>query len=175
MCDLGRPEKQSGPVVGGLEDWHDMVVAQRPVLRLLIDAGADVSLKDAEGRNALDYSASGGPSGLDQLLPAKAAGGEQSRCDLGLARAPEVRGLRLGMSLREATSRFKPSSLPEAEWCGRQTLDLDWSDDLLGRPAPRPEALAGVRRIRLGFLDGRLAYFRVEEEAREEEQQEGEA
>jgi hypothetical protein len=51
--------------------------------------------------------------------------------------------------------------LPDVEWCGRRTLEFDWSDDLLGQPAPRPKELEGVRRIRLGFLDGRLAYFRV--------------
>ena len=161
VCDLGRPEEQPHPAVRGLDDWHDMVVAQRPVLRLLIGAGADVSLKDPGGRDALDYAASGGPTGLDRLLPAKATAGGQPRCDLDLARAPEVRGLRLGMSLREATSRFGPTSLPDAEWCGRQIFNFDWPDDLLGQQAPRPEGLAGVRGIRLGFLDGRLAYFRV--------------
>jgi hypothetical protein len=138
-----------------------MVVAERPMMRRLLEAGADLSLKDSKGRDALDHAAMGGPSGLDRLLPAKAATGEQSRCDLNLSRTPEVRGLRLGMTLREATSRFKPSSLPDAEWCGRRTLEFDWSDDLLGQPAPRPEAFEGVRLVRLGFLDGRLAYFRV--------------
>lgn len=91
------------------------------MLRLLVEAGADAGLNDAVGRDALDHAASAGPTGFDRLLPVKAAGGSQSRCDLGLARAPEVRGLRLGMSVREAASHFKPSSLPEAEWCGRQT------------------------------------------------------
>jgi hypothetical protein len=161
VCDLDRPEERSGPVVRGLDTWHDMVVAQRPMLRLLLEAGADVGLKDSKGRDALDHAAMGGPTGFDRLLPAKAAGAEQSRCDLNLGRAPEVRGLRLGMTIREATSRFKPPSMPDAEWCGRQTLEFDWSDDLLGQPAPRSKELAGVRRIRLGFLDGRLAYFRV--------------
>lgn len=161
VCDLERPEESSGPVVRGLDAWHNMVVAQRPMVRLLIEEGTDVSLKDSKGRDALDHAAAGGPTGLDRLLPAKAAGAERSRCDLNLAGAPLVRGLRLGMSLREVISRFKPSSLPDAEWCGRQTLEFDWSDDLLGQPAPRPKDLEGVRRIRLGFLDGRLAYFRV--------------
>jgi hypothetical protein len=161
VCDLNQQEEQSSPVVRGLDTWHDMVVAQRPMLRRLLEAGAEVSLKDSKGRDALDHAAMGGPTGLDRLLPAKAAGADQSRCDLDFAHAPEVRGLRLGMTPREAISRFKPSSLPDAEWCSRQTLEFDWSDDLLGQPAPRPKELAGVRRIRLGFLDGRLAYLRV--------------
>ena len=81
VCDLEQPEERSGPVVRGLDAWHNMVVAERPMMRLLLEAGADVSLKDTKGRDALDHAAVGGPSGLDRLLPVKAVGGEQSRCD----------------------------------------------------------------------------------------------
>jgi hypothetical protein len=158
VCDL---EGERSAVVSGFESWHDQVIAQRPMLRLLLEAGADVTLKDPEGLDVLDYAARAGPTGLDRLLPVKASAGEQTRCDLEMTRSPEVRGLRLGMTLREVTSRFSPPRVAEAEWCGRQTLEFDWGDDLLGQPAPRPRELAGVRRIRLGFLDGRLAYFRV--------------
>lgn len=166
VCDLeGAGERSSA--VRGFESWRGQVVAQRPMLRLLLEAGADVSLKDAKGRDVLDHAASGGPTGLDRLLPAKASGGEQSRCDLGLTRSPEVRGLRLGMTLREAASRLRPPKVAEAEWCGRQMLEFDWRDDLLGQPAPRPRELSGVRRIRLGFLDGKLVYFRVTYDPRE--------
>ena len=90
-----------------------------------------------------------------------------ARVHRGLARLPEVRGLRLGMTLREVASRFHPPGVDEAEWCGRQMLEFDWADDLLGQPAPRPRELAGAQRIRLGFLDGRLAYFRVTYDPRE--------
>jgi hypothetical protein len=166
VCDLEAPLERHG-AVPGFESWHGQVAAQRHVLRLLLEAGADLSLKDSEGLDVLDHAARGGPSGLDRLLPVKAAAGEESRCDLGLTRAPEVRGLRLGMSLREAASRFHPPRVAEAEWCGRQMLEFDWGDDLLGQPAPRPDDLAGVRRIRLGFLDGKLAYFRVTYDPRE--------
>jgi hypothetical protein len=166
ICDLERTGEGAASV-RGFESWHGQVVAQRPMLRLLLEAGADTSLKDSEGLNVLDHAAKAGPTGLDRLLPAKSFGGEQSRCDLGLARSPEVRGLRLGMTLREAASRFRPPKGAEAEWCGRQTLEFDWADDLLGQPAPRPEELSGVRKIMLGFLDGRLAYFRVTYDSRE--------
>lgn len=160
VCDLEGADEGSA-YVSGFENWHRHVVAQRPMLRLLLEAGADMSLKDSKGLDVLDHAAKAGPTGLDRLLPTKALAGEQSRCDLGLARSPEVRGLRLGMTLREVSSRFNSPRVAEAEWCGRQTLEFDWSDDLLGQPAPRPRELASVRRIRLGFLDGRLAYFRV--------------
>lgn len=160
VCDLEGAGERSA-AVRGFESWHGQVVAQRPMLRLLLEAGAAVSLKDPEGRDALDHAAKGGPTGLDRLLPAKAYAGDQSHCNLRMARSPEVRGLRLGMPLREAASRFSPPRVAEAEWCGRQTLEFNWSENLLGQPAVRPRDLAGVRRIRLGFLDGRLAYFRI--------------
>lgn len=160
VCDLEQTGEISS-AVSGFESWYSQVVAQRPMLRLLLEAGADVTLMDPEGLDALDHAARAGPIGLDRLLPVKATAGEPSRCDLSLARSPEVRGLRLGMTLREAASRFSPSKVAEAGWCGRQTLEFDWGRDLLGQPAPRPRELAGVRRISLGFLDGRLAYFRV--------------
>lgn len=161
VCDLEGAGERS-PVVHGFEGWHGQAAAQRPMLRLLLEAGADVKLEDLEGRDVFDHAAGGGPTGLDRLLLTKVPAGEQTRCALSLVRSPEVRGLRLGMSLREAVSPLRPPRVAEAEWCGRQTLEFDWSADLLGQPAPRPrELLAGVRRIRLGFLDGRLAYFRI--------------
>lgn len=166
VCDL-EEEGDMSAAVRGFESWHDQVAAQRPMLRLLLEAGADTSLKDPTGLDVLDHAAKAGPTGLDRLLPTKTPAGEQSRCELGLARSPEVRGLRLGMTLREAASHFSPTKVAEAEWCGRQTLEFDWSDDLTGQPAPRPRELASVRRIRLGFLDGRLAYFRLTYDGRD--------
>jgi hypothetical protein len=144
-----------------LRDWSDMVTAQGPMLRLLLDAGADIASKDAAGRDAFDHAALGGPTGFARMLLRKVGVGEQPRCDLTPAQSPEVRGLRLGMSLREAVARLRPSPLPEADSCGRLALHLDWADDLLGQPAPRPPGFEEVRRVGLGFLDGRLSYFRV--------------
>jgi hypothetical protein len=160
VCDLDPPEPSAG-MVRGLDDWHAMVAAQSPMLRLLLDAGADPNLKDSRGWDALDHAALAGPTGLDRQLVGKAGVGESSRCDLDLARSPEVRGLRLGMTLREAVARFHPSEVPGAQWCGRQTLEFDFSADFLGQPTAVPRGMEGVRRLRLSFLDGRLAYFRV--------------
>jgi ankyrin repeat protein len=155
LCDLDLPEALAGKV-RGLTAWHDLVVTQRPMLRLLLDAKSDSGLKDAEGRDALDHAAAGGPTGFDRLLAGKAAGGRRPHCDLGLGRSPEVRGLRLGMTLPEITTRFRPSAVQEMEWCGRLTLEFDWVYDLLGQRAPLPQELAGVRRLRLGFPQARL-------------------
>jgi hypothetical protein len=144
-----------------LRDWYGMVMAQGPMLRLLLDAGADVTARDGDGRDAFDHAALGGPTGLARLLVGKAGAGEQRRCDLTTAQSPEVRGLRLGMGLREVAARFRPSPLPEEDSCGRVMLQFDWAANLLGLPAQRPQELEGVRRIGLGFLSGRLAYLRV--------------
>ncbi len=145
----------------GLEEWYDMTVAQRPMLRLLLDSGADVTVRDNEERDALDHAALGGPTDFDRLILGSAKADKISACELGMAQAPEVRGLRLGMSLKDVATRFRPASVSEPDPCGRQTLEFDWADDVLGQPAPRLRELSGVRGLRLGFLDGRLTYFRV--------------
>lgn len=144
-----------------LRGWYDMTMAAGPMLRLLLDVGGDVAATDSAGRDAFDHAALGGPTGFARLLRGKAGAVEQPHCDLTPAQSPEVRGLRLGMGLRELAARFRPSSLPEADSCGRQALQFDWAEGLLGQPAPRPQELKDVRRIGLGFLDGRLTYFRV--------------
>lgn len=160
LCGAEPPESLKGNV-RMLEDWYGMAVVQRPMLRLLLDSGADASVKDDEGRDALDHAALGGPTDFDRLILGSAKVDKASTCELGIEHAPEVRGLRLGMSIKDVATRLRPSSAPELDSCGRQTLEFDWADDLLGQPAPRSRELSGVRRLRLGFLDGRLAYFRV--------------
>jgi len=147
--------------------WHETVTTQELMLRLLLKAGADPTAKDSSGRDAFDHAALGGPTGFSRLLAGKARAGEAARCDLTAARAPEVRGLRLGMSLRDVVVRFRPSSLPEADSCGLLALHLEWGGGFLAPPAPRPLGLDGVRRIGFGFLDGRLTYFRVTYEQEE--------
>jgi hypothetical protein len=144
-----------------LRDWYSMVAAEEPMLKLLLDARANVAATDSAGRDAFDHAALGGPTGFARMLRVKVNEGEQPHCDITPAQSPEVRGLRLGMGLREIAARFRAAAMPEADSCGRQTLQLDWAADLLGQPAPRPPELKDVLRIGLGFLDGRLAYFRV--------------
>jgi hypothetical protein len=160
LCDAEPPESLKG-TVRMLENWYSMVVAQRPMLRLLLDSGADAAVKDDEGRDALDHAALGGPTDFDRLILGSTKADKTSACELGPAQAPEVRGIRLGMGLRDVATRLHPYSVSESDSCGRQTLEFDWADDLLGQPAPRPREFSGVRRLRLGFLDGRLTYFRM--------------
>lgn len=160
LCGAEPPESLKG-TVRMLEEWYGMAVAQRPMLRLLLDSGADAAVKDDEGRDALDHAALGGPTDFDRLILGGAKADKTSSCELGLAQAPEVRRIRLGMSLSDVAARLRPSYVSEPDSCGRQVLEFNWADDLLGQPAPRPREFSGVRRLRLGFLDGRLAYFRV--------------
>jgi hypothetical protein len=156
LCGAEPPESLKG-TVRMLEDWYGMAVAQRPMLRLLLDSGADTAVKDDEGRDALDHAVLGGPTDFDRLILGSTKADKASACELGPAQAPEVRGIRLGVGLRDVATY----SVSEPDSCGRQTLEFDWTHDLLGQPAPRPREFSGVRRLRLGFLDGRLAYFRV--------------
>lgn len=160
LCGGEPPESLKG-TMRMLEDWYGMVVAQRPMLRLLLDSGADVAVKDDEGRDALDHAARGGPTDFHWLILGNAKADKTSACKLGLAQAPEVRGIRLGMSLRDVVSCLRPSSVSEPDSCGRQVLEFNWADDLLSQSASRPREFSGMRRMRLGFLDGRLAYFRA--------------
>lgn len=147
--------------------WHETVTTQEPMLRLLLESGADPAVRDGSGRDAFDHAALGGPTGFPRLLAGKARAGAPARCDLTVAHAPEVRGLRLSMSLRDVVARFNSSSLPEVDSCGRLALQLDWGGSFLSPPAPQPRGLESVRRVGLGFLDGRLAYFRVTYEREE--------
>lgn len=160
LCGAEPPESLKG-AVRMLEDWYGMAVAQRPMLKLLLVSGADTAVRDDEGRDALDHATLGGPTDFDRLILGSTEADKTSACEPGPAQVPEVRGIRLGMGLRDVATHLRPYSVSEPDSCGRQTLEFDWADDLLGQSAPRPQEFSGVRLLRLGFLDGRLAYFRV--------------
>jgi hypothetical protein len=51
LCGAEPPESLKGPV-RMLEDWYGMAVVQRLMLRLLLDSGTDITIKDNEGRDA---------------------------------------------------------------------------------------------------------------------------
>jgi hypothetical protein len=65
------------------------------------------------------------------------------------------------MSVREVTARFRRFRMPETSSCGRLNLDFNEAWGALSDLALKPEEFAGVSRLRLSFVDERLAYLRV--------------
>lgn len=164
---LCRPEGATAATRPGthpgeeLTRWFAMWEAQRPMTLSLLAAGADVNAADREGRTVLDYAALGGLTDLDRLILRTGRLRNESECALKLAESPALRGFRLGMSVHEVTARFRKFTVPERDSCGRLTLDFQEARGTLGGLALRPHDFTGVSRLRLTFVDERLAYLRV--------------
>jgi len=144
-----------------LMNWYSVAPAHRPLVQMLIDAGADVNAADGEGQTVLDYAGAGGLTDIDRLILRSGRVRGRQMCELKAAQAPALRGFRLGMSLREATASFPDCVLPDADSCGRLNISFNAADGSLRAYARRPEEFEGVTRIALTFLDGRLTYVRV--------------
>jgi Trypsin-like peptidase domain/Ankyrin repeats (many copies) len=141
--------------------WYAMWQAERPMTLFLLEAGADVNAVTRVGQTALDYAAMGGLTDFDELLRRTGRLRNESECALKLADAPALRGFKLGMSLREVTARFHRFTMPETDSCGRLNLDFNEARGALSSLALRPRELTGISRLRLTFVDERLAYIRV--------------
>jgi hypothetical protein len=144
-----------------LTQWFAAWQSQRLMVLSLLGAGADVNAADREGRTTLDYAATGGLTDFEQLIRQKGRLRDQPACALKLAESPALRGFRLGMSLREVTARFRNFTMPETDSCGRLNLDFSEEWGTLKNLALKPEELTGISRLRLTFVDERLAYIRV--------------
>jgi len=141
--------------------WFAMWQAERPMTLFLLEAGADVNAVTREGRTALDYAAMSGLTDFDELIRRTGRLRNELECALKLADAPALRGLKLGMSLREVTAHFRRFQVPETDACGRLNLDFNEARGALSGLALRPRELTGISRLRLTFVDERLAYIRV--------------
>jgi len=144
-----------------LTRWHVISRAHRALVQYLLAAGANVNATDKEGRTPLDHAARSALTGIDELIRRTGRTGEQAECALKSAQSPAVRGFRLGMSVGEATVRFRRFRMPETSSCGRLNLDFNEAWGALSDLALKPEEFAGVSRLRLSFVDERLAYLRV--------------
>ena len=159
---LCRPEVVDTPsYTEEMTQWFALWQAERTLILFLLGAGADVNAVNKEGRTALDYAALGGLTGFEQLIRQMGRLRDQSVCALKLAESPMLRGFRLGMSLREVTARFHKFTMPETNSCGRLNLEFTEGRGTLKNLALKPEELVGVSRVRLTFIDERLAYLRV--------------
>ncbi|MCA1568300.1 MAG: trypsin-like peptidase domain-containing protein [Acidobacteria bacterium] len=144
-----------------LMQWYAMWQAERPMTLFLLGADADVNTVTREGRTALDYAAMGGLTDFDGLIRQTGRLRNESECALKLADAPVLRGFNLGMNLREVTARFRRFTMPETDACGRLNLDFNEARGSLSSLALRPREITGISRLRLTFVDERLAYIRV--------------
>lgn len=161
LCPEREGDDSSSQRRKELLDWYIMAPAHPPLVRLLIESGADVNAVDSQGQTVMDYAGMGGPTEIDRLILSggRVRGGRP--CELKLAQAPALRGFRLGMTLSEASSRFPYYQVTAADSCGRVNITLDPQPGRLWREARHPEEFDGVRGVRLAFLDGRLTYVRM--------------
>lgn len=160
LCRMGASGTATRPNEEVMQ-WYALWQAERPMTLFLLEAGADVNAVTKEGRTVLDYVAMGGLTDFDELIRRTGRLRNESECTLKLADAPALRGFKLGMSLREVTARFRRFQMPETDSCGRLNLDFNEARGALSNLALRPPELTGISRLRLTFVDERLAYIRV--------------
>ena len=136
--------------------WYSLLEKRRPMVELLLKAGADPTVVDGEGRTSFDYAAAGGITGLEGILREVGRPGEPSSCKLASARSAALHGLYLGMTREDVTSRLSGLNFPPQDRCGLSYIAI---------PARRvimsSREFDGVSLLRLAFLDGRLAYLHV--------------
>jgi hypothetical protein len=143
--------------------WYLRVQAQEPVVRLVLAAGADTSLKDKDGLTALDHAMAGGPDGFDRLLlpDSKAQETPAAVCHLTLEQAPALRGFHLGQSLHDVLTHFRRFDLPPTDPCGSLTLNFNAPYGTLREYALRPEEFAGIQQLKLTFVDNKLTFVQL--------------
>ncbi|MDT4896217.1 MAG: hypothetical protein QOH25_1294 [Acidobacteriota bacterium] len=82
----------------------------------------------------------------------------ESQCLLNPSQAPDVAGLRLGLSLNQAQALFPSLNIEPADETNTTRATL--SGEVIGRQ-PHDSYLAGVDSIALEFTGGRITYIRV--------------
>jgi S1-C subfamily serine protease len=134
--------------------WYVAAEKRLPVIRLLLDSGADLAPADNFGLTAFDYAARGGLTGFVRLLHAQDKSGALPSCDLTLSNAPALRGLRLGMGASEVSAHLGGLT-PKPGRCGLSTLTVS------GSRLASARGFEGVESMSVVFLDGRAAYLMV--------------
>jgi S1-C subfamily serine protease len=134
--------------------WYVAAEKRLPVIRLLLEAGADLAPADNFELTAFDYAARGGLTGFVRLLHLPGKSGPLPACDLTLSNAPALRGLRLGMSASEVSAHLG-SLTPKPGRCGLSTLTVN------GSRLASVRGFEGVDSVAAVFLDGRAVYLMV--------------
>lgn len=136
--------------------WYSALEVRRQLIKLLVDAGADPAAADGNGRTAFDRAASGGVTGLEDVLRGGKNSGAAPACRLTGGRRPALLGLSPGMTREEVSKRLRGLTLPPPDRCG-----LSYAEVAADGPVALPPEFRGVRFLRLAFLDGRLTYVHV--------------
>jgi hypothetical protein len=155
LCASGAGSAPSERATGWAR-WYSLLDKRRPLVNLLLDAGASLDITDNEGRTAFDHMAAGGVEGIERLLWKRGRPGERSEGTQSLARPPALYGISLGMTLEEVSARLKGRKLPPPDHCSLSYVAVPASN--LAAPSREVE---GVSLVRLAFFDGRLAYLHV--------------
>lgn len=134
--------------------WYVAAGLRLPVIRLLLDSGADLTRVDNFGETTFDHAVRGGLTGFVRLLHPQGKAGQLPACDLTLKDAPALRGLRLGMSAAEVSARLGGLT-PKPGRCGLSALTL--SDSRLASAG----SFEGVDSVAVVLLDGRVVYLNV--------------
>jgi ankyrin repeat protein len=136
LC-AGESEAQGSPA-SAIEwaRWYSIIEQRRPLIRLLLHSGADVGATDDKVCTVFDHAAAGGVTGIEPLLRGAVKSGGQSVCDLTVGRSPALRGLRLGMTAEEVSTRLRGLSLPSSDRCGLSYLAVSEKRENRGPQVP---------------------------------------
>ena len=135
--------------------WYSIAEDRRPLILALLNAGADLTAVDRQGRTAFDHAAAGGLTGIERLLHVPGKSGLPPACGLRVKDAPALRGLRLGMSVSEVSARLG-GLRPQPGRCGLSALYLDGK-----QLSSAARGFEGVVLMRLIFLDDKVVYLNV--------------
>jgi S1-C subfamily serine protease len=134
--------------------WYVAAEKRLHIIRLLLEAGADLAPADNFGLTVYDHAARGGLTGFVRMLHAQDKSAALPACDVTLSNAPALRGLRLGMSASEVSARLGGLT-PKPGRCGLSTLTAS------GNRLASPRGFEGVDSVAVVFLDGRAVYLMV--------------
>lgn len=135
--------------------WYSIAEARRPLILALLNAGADLTATDRQGRTAFDHATAGGLTGFERLLHVPGKTGLPPACDLKLNNAPALRGLRLGMSVSEVSARLGGLRATPGR-CGLSTLYVSGK-----QLSSATRGFEGVALVRLILLDDKVVYLNV--------------